>query len=143
MEVHEVKELMEQFDKSSLTTFELVFHDTTIKMNKADLDFPPPPPPRAYSSVVTPPPPPVKLNLTGNTAVTAPVAGVFYMATLGLDGTMLQVGDRVSQGDILCFIESMKMMTQVKAPMSGMIKEIAVSQESMVGFGDFLIQLGD
>ncbi len=145
MEVHEVKELMEQFDKSSLTTFELVFHDTTIKMNKADLDFvpPPPPPPRAYSSVMTPPPPPVKLNLTGNTAVTAPVAGVFYMATLGLEGAMLQVGDRVNQGDILCFIESMKMMTQVKAPMSGSIKEITVSHESMVGFGDLLIQLGD
>lgn len=145
MEVHEVKELMEQFDKSTLQTLELVFHDTTIKMSKADLGYG-----RATgsnagatSSVITPPPPPVKLNLIGNSAVTAPVTGLFYMAPLGADSTQLKVGDTVAPGDILCFIDSMNIMTQVKAPCAGVIKGITVSNEALVEAGDLLILLGE
>ncbi|MFI3254668.1 MAG: biotin/lipoyl-containing protein [Eubacteriales bacterium] len=146
MEVHEVKELMEQFDKSSLTTLELVFHDTTIKMNKKEFDYPPPAPSpvnHSQSSVVTPPPPPLKLNLTGNTAVCAPVGGVFFLAPVNAQGTLLQVGDSVNQGDVLCCIESMKMMTQVKAPITGLIKEISALNEALVGFGELLIEIGE
>ncbi len=145
MEVHEVKELMEQFDKSSLSTLELVFHDTTIKMCKPELNFTPPTPaPHTnHSNVVTPPPPPVKLNLTGNCAVTAPVGGVFYVAPQGENAALWQIGDRVNQGDILCYIESMQVMTQVKAPVSGVLKEISVPHENLVGYGDLIMQIGE
>lgn len=144
MEVHEVKELMDQFDKSSLSTLELVFHDTTIKMSKPEPGavYPPPPPP-PHSSVVTPPPPPVKLNLTGNTAVTAPVVGVFYASASPNELPLVRVGDRVQEGDVVCFMEAMKMMTEVKAPISGIVKEICVENGALLGCNHLIMLIGD
>ncbi len=143
MEVHEVKELMEQFDKSSLSTLELVFHDTTIKMSKPEAGFVQPEPVVPQSTVVTPPAPPVKLNLTGGAAVTAPMVGVFYASASSNQPPMVRVGDRVQAGDVVCLIESMKMMSEVKAPISGIIKEICVSNEALLGFGDLIMLIGD
>lgn len=146
MEVHEVKELMDQFDKSSLSTLELVFHDTTIKMTKPEVGFVQTVStavPVSQPTVVTPPAPPVKLNLTGYTAVTAHMVGVFYTSPTPNEPPMVRVGDRVRQGDVVGLIEAMKMMSEVKAPVSGIVKEICVQNEALLGFGDIIMQIGE
>ncbi len=149
MDIREIKELMDQFDKSSLGALEVQLHDATIKMSKPEVgqvgyvQTTVTPSVTTGASVVTPPAPPVKLNLPGSTAVTSPMVGVFYRATAPDAAPFVQVGDAVQQGDVLGMIEAMKIMTEIKAPISGVIKEISAENESVLGFGDVIMQIGE
>ena len=66
--------------------------------------------------------------------VKAPLVGVFYAASSPDQQPFVQVGSRVEKGDTLCLIEAMKMMSEVVAPKSGVIKEIYVENGAMVEF---------
>lgn len=149
MDIREIKEMMEQFDKSTLGTLEVVLHDATIKMSKAEpgqvgyVQTSVTPTGAPGPSVVTPPAPPVKLNLPGNTYVTAPMVGVFFRASSPDAPPFVQEGDRVNAGDTLGLIEAMKMMTEIKAPVAGVVREITVENESVLGFGDVIMQIGE
>ena len=50
----------------------------------------------------------------------------------------MKVGDKVSEGDVLCIIEAMKMMNEVKSDYSGIIKEILISDADPVEYGEAL-----
>ena len=47
----------------------------------------------------------------------------------------VQVGDRVNEGDTLCIIEAMKMMNQIEAEVSGVVKSIRVQNGEAVEYG--------
>lgn len=71
------------------------------------------------------------------------MVGVFYSASSPDAAPFVQVGDSVKEGDTIGLIEAMKMMTEVKAPSAGTVKEILVENESVLGFGDIIMQLGE
>lgn len=73
------------------------------------------------------------------TGVTAPLVGVFYSAPSPDAAPFVKVGDTVSEGDVVCIIEAMKLMNEVKSPVSGTVKDILISDESMVEYGQMLI----
>ena len=50
----------------------------------------------------------------------------------------VKVGDKVSEGDVLCIIEAMKMMNEVKSDYNGVIKEILISDAEPVEYGEAL-----
>lgn len=66
--------------------------------------------------------------------VKAPLVGVFYAAPSPEKPAFVQVGSRVEKGDTLCLIEAMKMMSEVVAPKSGVIREIFAENGAMVEF---------
>ena len=66
------------------------------------------------------------------TQVNAPLLGIFY-ASVG-EKKAIKEGDKVSEGDVLCTIEAMKMMNEVKAPVSGVVKEVCVSDGALVEY---------
>ena len=67
--------------------------------------------------------------------VKAPLVGVFYAASSPDQQPFVQVGSRVEKGDTLCLIEAMKMMSEVVAPKSGVIKEILAENGQPVEYG--------
>ena len=71
--------------------------------------------------------------------VKAPMVGTVYAASSPGAAPYVQVGDRVSEGDILCVIEAMKMMNQIEADVSGVIKSIRIQNGEPVEFGQTLI----
>ena len=71
--------------------------------------------------------------------VTAPMVGTFYAASSPGAAPYVQVGDRVNEGDTLCIIEAMKMMNQIEADVSGVIKSIRLQNGEPVEFGQTLI----
>jgi acetyl-CoA carboxylase biotin carboxyl carrier protein len=70
--------------------------------------------------------------------VTAPMVGTFYASSSPGAAPYVQVGDRVSEGDTLCIIEAMKMMNQIEADVSGVIKSIRVQNGEPVEYGQTL-----
>ncbi|WP_177205642.1 acetyl-CoA carboxylase biotin carboxyl carrier protein [Acetitomaculum ruminis] len=65
-------------------------------------------------------------------AVKSPLLGIFYLGDG--KGNIKNVGDIVAKGDVLCSIEAMKMMNEVRAKKDGIIAEVLVEDGSLVEF---------
>ena len=73
--------------------------------------------------------------------ITAPLVGTLYQAPSSDDSPFVKVGDRVDENTVVCIIEAMKVMNEVKAGVSGTIAEILVSNGHPVEFGTKLIRI--
>ncbi len=67
-------------------------------------------------------------------AVKSPMVGTFYRASSPTAGSFVEVGQSVNVGDVLCIVEAMKMMNQIKADKAGVVKEILVENQDPVEF---------
>lgn len=56
--------------------------------------------------------------------IASPMAGTFYRSPAPGEPPFVEVGDRVEIGDVLCIIESMKMMNRIESDKAGRIREI-------------------
>ena len=72
--------------------------------------------------------------------VKAPLLGIFYPRAG--EEKKLAVGDAVKAGDVLCTIEAMKMMNEVKAPGDGVILEIYAKEGDLVEYNQKLFAIG-
>lgn len=70
--------------------------------------------------------------------IKAPLVGTFYESAAPGEKAFVTVGQTVSEGDVLCIVESMKVMNEIKADKSGKIKSINVSNEQLVEFDQVL-----
>ena len=66
--------------------------------------------------------------------VLSPMVGTFYGCPSPDDPPYVKVGDSVKEGDTLCIIEAMKMMNQIEADVSGVIKSIKVQNGDPIEF---------
>lgn len=64
--------------------------------------------------------------------ITAPLVGTVYLQPTPDADTYVRSGDHVKKGDVVCVIEAMKMMTEIKSPFNGIITSICVSNEELV-----------
>ncbi|MBO5617106.1 acetyl-CoA carboxylase biotin carboxyl carrier protein [Pseudobutyrivibrio sp.] len=159
MELKDIKELLKAFDESESSYFSLELEDTKIKLKKPSETVAVSVAPVAQAApvaipqvaaqpvatAVEPSAPEVeepKEDADG-TKVLAPLVGVFYAAPTPEASAYVQVGDTVKEGQILCLIEAMKMMSEITAPKDGVIKKIYVKNQDVVGFEDPLFLIGD
>ncbi|HEX7747468.1 MAG TPA: acetyl-CoA carboxylase biotin carboxyl carrier protein [Bordetella sp.] len=75
-------------------------------------------------------------------AVKAPMVGTFYRAPNPGASPFVQVGQAVKEGDPLCIIEAMKLLNEIEADKSGVIKEILVENGEPVEYGQPLFVIG-
>lgn len=73
--------------------------------------------------------------------VTSPMVGTFYRAPSPDDAPFVDVGERISNGDIVCIIEAMKLMNDIEAEVSGKVMEIMVQNGEPVEFGQVLMRV--
>ena len=71
--------------------------------------------------------------------VKSPMVGVAYLSADPSSQPYIKIGQHVKQGDTLLLIDAMKTFNEVKAPISGIVKEIIVLNSQPVEFGDDLI----
>ncbi len=69
------------------------------------------------------------------TTIDSPMVGTFYRASSPTSNPFVEVGQEVKEGQPLCIIEAMKLMNQIQADKTGVIKEILVSDGSPVEYG--------
>ena len=74
-------------------------------------------------------------------SIDSPMVGTFYSSPSPDDPTFVKVGDTVEEDTVVCIIEAMKVMNEVKAGKSGVIKEICNPNSSPVEFGTKLFTL--
>ena len=152
MELKEVKELLKAFDESGSAYMEIEQDGTKIKLKKPSETI------QTLSQVVAAPQmmeqTPVTTQPTEATPaaateqldgeqVLAPLVGVFYAAPSPEEPAYVQVGDKVKQGQVICLIEAMKMMSEITSPRDGVVKQIYVKNQDVVGFEEPLFLIGD
>ncbi|MCK6128717.1 MULTISPECIES: acetyl-CoA carboxylase biotin carboxyl carrier protein [Streptococcus] len=161
MNLNEIKDLMAQFDQSSLREFsykngtdELQFSKNEARMaSEAPAQVAPVPTAVAASPVVSAPSTPVESAVEEAPApaettvapegdvVESPLVGVAYLAAGPDKPAFVTVGDSVKKGQTLVIIEAMKVMNEIPAPKDGVVTEILVSNEEMVEFGKGLVRI--
>lgn len=75
-------------------------------------------------------------------AVKAPMVGTFYRSPNPGASPFVEVGQTVKEGDALCIIEAMKLLNEIEADKSGVIKEILVENGEPVEYGQPLFVIG-
>lgn len=83
----------------------------------------------------------VPAEITGH-IVKSPMVGSFYRSSAPGSPAFVEVGSVVKEGDTLCIIEAMKLLNEIDADASGVIKEILVENGQPVEFGQPLFVIG-
>ncbi len=73
--------------------------------------------------------------------VKSPMVGTFYSKPEPGANAYVSVGTRVSQGQILCIIEAMKIMNEIECEVSGTVTEVNVQDSSAVEYGQVLFRV--
>lgn len=148
-----VKKLLEMIDASSVNSIEITSEKgVKIRISKtarsvqyaAPMQFAAP---QAAAPAAAPAPAPAaeapkqespKSRLL---EVKSPMVGTYYAAPEPGAKPYLSVGDRISKGQILCIIEAMKIMNEIEAEITGVIREVCVEDAQPVEFGQVLFRV--
>jgi len=85
--------------------------------------------------------PAAEAGISGET-IDSPIVGTFYEASSPDSPAFASVGDKVTADTVVCIIEAMKVMNEIKAEKSGVIKEVLVDNAQPVEFGQPLFVIG-
>ena len=148
MNINEIKDLMAQFDQSSLREFSYKnertvesiapsAEDSIVNTNLvSQVEVTQPTVPPIVEETVSP----EVLTAEGD-VVESPLVGVAYLASGPDKPSFVSVGDQVKKGQTLMIIEAMKVMNEVPSPKDGIVTEILVQNEEMVEFGKGLVRI--
>ena len=73
--------------------------------------------------------------------VAAPMSGTFYRAPAPGEAPFVEVGDTVAAGDVLCIVESMKMMNQIESEVSGEVAAVLLEDGVAIETGTPLFRV--
>jgi acetyl-CoA carboxylase biotin carboxyl carrier protein len=147
MDIRKVKKLIELLDESGIAEIEITEGEESVRISRYSQNAPAAaPPPMAMQMPVAAAPAPAAVAAPIAVAepeddgynVTAPMVGTFYASSAPGAPAYVQVGDRVNEGDTLCIIEAMKMMNQIEADVSGVIRSIRLQDGEPVEYGQTL-----
>ena len=72
-------------------------------------------------------------------AITSPMVGTFYASPSPDAEPFVEVGKTISEGDVVCIIEAMKLMNEIKSEHSGKVVQICVKNGDPIEFGQVLM----
>lgn len=143
MHLEEIKKLIDALEKSGLTKLILKQDDFELHLEK----------PQVHSTVAVcepklgaPPPIENKVQephapIAKGTPIESPMVGTFYNSPSPDLPVFVKVGDSVAPDTVVCIIEAMKVMNEVKAGVSGKVVEVLVENGEPVEFGTPLFRV--
>ncbi|UCC95351.1 MAG: acetyl-CoA carboxylase biotin carboxyl carrier protein [Candidatus Omnitrophota bacterium] len=133
MDLEKLKEFIEFMDANNLCELEIEEEGTRIRLKKYSDEQPP---------VITSIPAQQKADKVeereGVMEIKSPMVGTFYRAPSPGARPYVEIGDTVKPGDMVCIIEAMKLMNEIKAEEGGRIIDILVENGQPVEFGQIL-----
>lgn len=139
MDIRKIKKLIDLVQESGIHELEIKEGEESVRINIQSNLIPAAhatmmntnlPMPAAPAHVVPPAPSP-----SGYT-IKSPMVGTFYRASNPEASPFVEVGQPVQKGETLCIIEAMKMLNQIEADRSGVIKSILMPDNTPVEFDE-------
>lgn len=72
-------------------------------------------------------------------AITSPMVGTFYASSSPEAEPFVEIGSEINQGDVVCIIEAMKLMNEIKSEYSGKVVQVCVKNGEPVEYGQVLM----
>jgi acetyl-CoA carboxylase biotin carboxyl carrier protein len=151
VDLKDIKAIIDLMKKNSITEFELERQDSKIRLKRGLNGGQSANPEDSLPSISAPmggqqvpmttaqvPPAPVA---TGEIEIKSPMIGTFYRAPSPEAGSYAEVGSEVSPDTVVCIIEAMKVMNEIKAEVKGVITQILVENAKPVEFGQPLFKV--
>ena len=132
-----IKQIMSEFDQSNVTKMKVEIDDLKIELEKESEKVEYVKPVEKEKEVIEDKQ--IKQEQATGTAVKSPIVGVFYSASSPESEPYVTVGKNVKKGDIVCIIEAMKVMNEIKAPCDGTVTSILVENEALVEYDQALM----
>ena len=157
MNIKEIKEILQLMTDHNLTEIEVEKDGIKIKLKKGTGGKMMTEEIRDFSPMVVPIPSGMDAAAAGHAegvrmgqeaanvvVVKSPMVGTFYTAPVPDQPPYVTVGKRVKDGDVLCIVEAMKLMNEIKCEIAGIVTEILVKNGQPVEFDQplFRIQKG-
>ncbi|MCJ8321505.1 MAG: acetyl-CoA carboxylase biotin carboxyl carrier protein [Colwellia sp.] len=137
MDIRKIKKLIELVQESGITELEISEGEESVRISRSGLVAAAPmmaAPVAALAPVAAPVTPAAEAPVVSGHEVRSPMVGTFYASASPESPVFVQVGQHVNAGDTLCIVEAMKMMNQIEADKSGVIKAILVQNEDAIEF---------
>ena len=143
MHLRKLKTLIELVETSGIAELEIQEGEERVRITRALMQGAhaaapamPPSPVGIPASTPSPAPPTAEAvpALEGH-VVKSPMVGTFYRSASPGAKSFVEVGDAVQQGDVLCIVEAMKLMNEIEADASGIIKAVIAENGQPVEFG--------
>ncbi|RPD96291.1 acetyl-CoA carboxylase biotin carboxyl carrier protein [Candidatus Pantoea deserta] len=152
MDIRKIKKLIELVEESGIAELEISEGEESVRISRAPANvgypvmqqaFAAPAPQPALAAAVAPAAAPVleaakPAEISGH-IVRSPMVGTFYRTPSPDAKAFVEIGQKVNAGDTLCIVEAMKMMNQIEADKSGVVKAILVESGQPVEFDEPLV----
>jgi len=143
MDVARIRELIELMKENDLSEVRIVDGETRLLLRRGQAMAPVPIVPAAPAPAAAPAAGPAKGEAEdhGLVPISSPMVGTFYAAPAPDAEPYVKVGDRVNPGTVVCIVEAMKVMNEIKAEVSGTVAKIVARNASPVEYGQPLIMV--
>ncbi len=145
MELKEVKALIDLVTKNGLSEFELEEGNFKVRIKKGNGE------PILYAMPAPAAPMPVTVGVVaepvssapaaGGKEIVSPMVGTFYRSPSPDSPSFVEVGQQVTEDTVVCIIEAMKVMNEIKSEVRGTITEILSENGKAVEFGKPLFRV--
>jgi acetyl-CoA carboxylase biotin carboxyl carrier protein len=146
MDIRKVKKLIEMLENSNLEEIEIQEGEESVRLVKShgsQQNYQP-------QSIVVP-----QVNSTEETlqevtteeekaesnSINSPMVGTFYASASPGAKPFISVGDVISEGDVVCIVEAMKMMNEIKSEFSGTVLSVNAENSEPVEYGQSLFEI--
>ncbi len=146
----EIKELLQIFDESGVAEMEVQRGENRLRLRRAPAVHEltsHSAPPAAHTHSPAPAPAPAAAAPKGSgpdpnhTLIKSPIVGTYYDAPSPEAGPFVKIGDAVEPGQVLCIIESMKLMNEIEAEIAGTLVHKLVENGRPVEYGEALFAI--
>lgn len=148
MDLKDIKAIIDLMKKNSISEFELERQDFKIKLKRGGVaavsyeDAPVIPViTAAQASAAAAAAVPAVSATAGDAEIKAPMIGTLYRAPSPESGNYVEIGSEVGPDTVVCIIEAMKVMNEIKAETRGVITEILVDNAKPVEFGQPMFKI--
>ena len=151
MDIDKIKAIAELMSANDLTEFKIEAEDLHLSIKRGS-EAPAVMPQMIQAPTMAPPVTAAAPAASGETAapveeekketIDSPIVGTFYRAPSPESPAFVEVGTVVTPDTVVCIVEAMKVMNEIKAEKSGVIKEICIENATPVEFGQPLFVIG-
>jgi len=149
MDLRKLKKLIDLVQESGIAELEITEGEEKVRINRVGIpghpgmmNIPPSAPPASPAAVVAASaavPAPVEQD---GHVVKSPMVGTFYRSSAPGAKPFVEIGQNINAGETLCIIEAMKLLNEIEADQTGVVKKVLVENGQPVEYGQPLFIIG-